>query len=245
MNVFRSALAAVFAVAAAIGGINTATSAEYNWSGSYIGIVGSGGLYTVEQEDYWCWWSCNAPTLQDWDASIGAQAGHNWQSGNFVFGVVGDISTGFENSTGIRYSGGDSAADYSAEWNYYATLRAKAGLAAGNAMVYGTAGIAIVGVDYKTVGTSSFIANGFDCSSTDVDCAGVDDTKVGFAAGLGAGYPIGDNLTIGFEYLYIGLPWDKDRYDEDELNNPDDTDDYVSWTTSAHLARVSLVWNLN
>ncbi len=244
MYVFRSAIAAVFAVLIAVGGVNSATSAEYNWSGSYIGVVGSGGMYTVEQEDYWCWWSCDAPTLQDWQASIGAQAGHNWQNGNFVFGVVGDISTGFEDSTGTSWSAGNSRAEYGAEWNYYATLRAKAGLAAGNALVYGTAGIAIVDVDYTAVGTNDYNADGFDCS-LDVDCASVNDTKVGFAAGLGVGYPISDNITLGFEYLYIGLPWDKDRWDADEVSNPTDTDDYVSWTTSAHLARVSVVWNLN
>jgi hypothetical protein len=62
---------------------------------------------------------------------------------------------------------------------------------------------------------------------------------------MGVGYPIADNVQLTFEYLYIGLPQEKDRYDSDEEDNPDDTDDYVSWTTSAHLARVSVVWELN
>lgn len=246
MNLFRSTIAAAFAVLLAVGGMSSAASAgDHNWQGSYVGVVGSGGLYTVEQEDYWCWWSCNAPTLQDWHASIGAQGGHNWQNGNFVFGIVGDISTGFDESTGVSYNGGNSRAEFSADWNYYATIRAKLGLAAGNALVYGTAGIAIADVDYSAVGTSSFNVNGFDCSSTSVDCASVNDTKVGFAGGIGVGYPISDNMSIGFEYLYIGMPNEKDRYDTDEENNPTDTDDYVNWTTSAQLARLSLVYEFN
>ena len=218
---------------------------DKNWQGTYVGVVGSAGLYTVEQEDYWCWWACDAPTLQDWGASIGAQAGHNLQDGNFVYGIVADISTGFEDSTGVSYNGGNNRANFSAEWNYYATLRAKAGLAAGNALFFGTAGIAIADVDYQAVGTGSFNVDGFNCASTNVDCASVNDTKVGFAAGFGVGYPLGDNMNLTFEYLYIGLPSDKDRYDDDEINNPTDTDDYVQWTTSAQLARVALVWELN
>ena len=122
---------------------------------------------------------------------------------------------------------------------------AKAGLAAGNALVYGTAGIAIADVDYSAVGTSSFNVDGFDCTSTNVDCASVNDTKIGFAAGIGVGYPISDNMSLSFEYLYIGMPNEKDRYDTDEEDNPTDTDDYVNWTTSAHLARLSLVYEFN
>ena len=84
MRLLKSLVAASLAILMTLPGMATAAPAPggYNWSGSYAGAVASGGLFTVEQEDYWCWYACNAPTLQDWDASIGLQAGHNWQNGN-------------------------------------------------------------------------------------------------------------------------------------------------------------------
>jgi len=243
MRLLKSLMAASLAILMTLPGMATAAPAPggYNWSGSYAGAVASGGLFTVEQEDYWCWWACNAPTLQDWDASIGLQAGHNWQNGNFVHGLVVDWSTGFENSESVRWNSNTTGVDWSAEWNSYATIRGRAGLAAGNALVFATAGVAIVDVDYS----ASEFQPSDNCSDTDVDCAAYSDTEYGFAGGIGVGYPVGDNMHLTFEYLYIGLPWAKDRYDSDEEDNPTETDDYVSWTTSAHIGRVALVWEFD
>jgi len=243
MRLWKVLSAAVFAVFAL--SVASASAGDRNWSGFSAGVVGSGGLFKVEQEDYWCWWACNAPTLEEWHASIGGQAAYTMQRGNFVFGLVGDISTGFENETSAHWSSGNSRALYSGEWNYYATIRARGGLALGDALLFGSAGIAIVNVDYKAKGVSDFANDGFACSSTDVDCASYNDTNIGFAAGVGLAYPVGDNLNLTFEYLLIELPSYKDRYDTDEENDPDDTDDYVNWTSSAQLARVALTWQFH
>lgn len=243
MRLLKSIVAAGFA---ALLGAQSATAGDYDWSGHYVGGVGSAGLYAVEQEDYWCWGACNAPTLQDWQASIGLQAGHYWQSGNLVYGIVGDISTGFDDSSNVVWSSETNSADYDAEWNYYATLRGRVGLATGNALLFATGGIAIVDVDYSAVVDNNYPVNGKDCSLVGtVDCASHSGTEVGFAGGVGTAFPVGDKMHMTFEYLFIGLPMQKDRYDSDEETNPDDTDDFVSWTTSAHLGRVSLVWEFD
>lgn len=241
-SVLAAGLAAAAAVAATVPGAAAPASGTYNWSGFYVGGVASGGMFTVEQEDYWCWGACDAPTLQDWDASIGVQGGFNMQNGNFVYGIVADWSTGFEQDTTATWSGGGEGWNYSAEWNSYGTIRGRAGLAVSDVLVFGTAGIAIVDVDYSATELDGL---GTPCSSLSIDCAAVSETEVGFAAGFGLGYPVADNMHLTFEYLYVGLPWENDRYDTDEENNPTDTDDYVSWTTSAHLARVALVWEFN
>src|SRR6185295_16697230 len=111
MRFLKAVLTAGLFALAAFGSAASASAAPapntYNWTGFYVGVVGSGGLFTVEQEDYWCWWACNAPTLQDWDASIGVQGGYYGQSGNFVYGIVADINTGFEDGNEISYNGGD------------------------------------------------------------------------------------------------------------------------------------------
>ena len=214
----------------------------YNWSGFYVGAVGSAGMFTVNQEDYWCDNACNAPTLQDWHASIGGQLGANWQNGNLVLGLVGDWSTGFKEEERVLFDppGTPDGVTWKGEWNWYATVRAKAGMSVGNALIFATGGIAIVDVDYSALGFTN--GNPPDCVNVD-NCASVSDTKVGLAVGGGAGFPITDRITAEFEYLYIGLPWDKNRYTNN--NDPGATDEYVSWTTDAQLARVALDWHFN
>jgi outer membrane immunogenic protein len=215
-------------------------SGGYNWSGFYVGAVGSAGMFTVNQEDYWCSEACNAPTLQDWDASIGARAGFNWQNGNLVLGVVGDWSTGFSEEERVTFDSTSTpdGVTWKGEWNWYATIRAKAGMAVGNALIFATGGIALVDVDYSAIGFTN--GNPPDCTGVD-DCAAVSDTKVGLAIGAGASFPLSDRITADFEYLYIGLPWDKDIYNTGGVGS----DDYVSWTTDAHLARIALDWHFN
>ena len=197
-------------------------------------------MFTVNQEDYWCFEACNAPTLQDWDASIGGQVGVNMQNGNFVFGLVGDWSTGFKQEERVLFDATATphGVTWKGQWNWYATVRGKAGLAVGNALVFATGGIAIVDVDYSVAEFHN--GNPPDCVGAD-DCASVTDTKIGLAIGAGASVPLSDRITADFEYLYIGMPWDKDRYNSAGTG----TDDYVSWTTDAHLARVALDWHFN
>jgi outer membrane immunogenic protein len=244
MSFYRTMTAAAVAAAAMFSAAAPASAAPgdvYNWSGFYVGAVGSGGLFTVEQEDYWCFEACNAPTLQEWGASIGVQGGYNWQNGNLVFGVVGDWSTGFENEETVLFNSDPDpdGVEWNSQWNSYGTLRGRAGLGVGNALVFATGGIAIVDVDYS--------AREFQNSVTDCtveDCAAVNDTLVGFAGGVGTGFPIANNVNMTIEYLYIGLPWEKDRWSVSEISQPG-TDDYVSWTTSAHLVRLGVAWEFN
>ncbi len=241
MRLFRTMLAAGFAVLMMVGAAVPAAAGPapggYDWSGFYVGVVGSGGLFTVEQEDYWCDLACNAPTLQDWDASIGVQGGFNWQNGNLVFGVVADWSTGFEQKEKVLYNADPDGVDWEAKWNSYGTIRGRAGLATGDALIFVTAGVAIADVDYSA---TEFADGATDCLTD--DCASVNDTLVGFAGGAGMGFPVANNVHVTLEYLYIGMPWEKDRY---STANANATDEYVSWTTSAQLARVGVVWEFN
>lgn len=216
----------------------SANPTNHNWSGFYVGVVGSGGLYTLEQEDYWCDLACNAPTLQDWDASIGAQGGFNWQNGNVVLGIVADWSTGLQQDETVLYNADPDGVNWEGEWNSYGTVRGRAGLAAGNALAFVTAGIAIADVDYRA---TEFANGATDCTLQ--RCAAANETLVGFAGGAGVGFPVADNVALTMEYLFIGMPWEKDIYSTEEASVG--TDSYVSWTTSAHLGRVALVWEFN
>jgi outer membrane immunogenic protein len=56
----------------------------YNWSGFYIGANGGGG---------WAhsYWDANATGMNLSGAQVGGTAGYNWQAGNAVFGLEGDL----------------------------------------------------------------------------------------------------------------------------------------------------------
>jgi outer membrane immunogenic protein len=89
-----------------------------NWNGFYFGVNGGYG------ED-------NNTT--DWNGAFGGgQVGFNMQRGSFVFGVEGDLQ------------GSSIKAPNNAEIDYFGTIRARAGFAAGNALFYGTGGYGAV-----------------------------------------------------------------------------------------------------
>ncbi len=91
----------------------------YSWAGPYLG--GNIG---------WAWGSVdNNPTKPSGFVG-GAQAGYNWQTGPWVFGVEGDMQ-----ATG--------ASDTFAPWKFsnpwFGTVRGRAGYAFNNILFYGTA----------------------------------------------------------------------------------------------------------
>jgi outer membrane immunogenic protein len=94
----------------------------YNWIGPYIGA--NIGYQWGEVS--------NNPTKPS-GAAGGIEAGFNWQHGNFVYGV----------ETDIQLSG---AEDTFAPWQFsnpwFGTVRGRAGVAIGNVLVFGTAGLA-------------------------------------------------------------------------------------------------------
>lgn len=101
-------------------------SYEAAWAGTYFGLHAGGDVDG------------------DNDFVGGAQLGHNWQTGNFVYGAEGDVS--FADET-------------------FGTIRARAGLSAGRALFYGTVGLAIDeddeglvaggGMEYKVANNTS------------------------------------------------------------------------------------------
>ena len=139
----------------------------YSWAGPYIG-----GNLGYE------WGSVrNNPTKPSGVAG-GAQAGYNWQSGNWVFGVEGDIEA-------------TAAEDTFAPWKFsnpwFGTLRGRAGYAISNVLFYGTGGLAFGELTGQTFGLS-------ESHST-----------AGWTVGLGAEVGLAPHWSAKIEYLYVDL----------------------------------------
>jgi outer membrane immunogenic protein len=139
----------------------------YNWRGAYAGAnVGyQWGDVT------------NNPTSPSGIAG-GLQAGYNWQSNQFVFGV----------ETDLQASGAD---DTFAPWKFsnpwFGTLRGRGGFAFSNILVYGTLGL--VYGDLKGQGAALSEIR----------------TEVGLTGGLGMEVGFTPNWSAKVEYLYMDL----------------------------------------
>ena len=139
----------------------------YSWAGPYLG----GNLG-------WDWGSVdNNPTRPSGFVG-GAQAGYNWQTGPWVFGVEGDLQ-----ATG--------ASDTFAPWKFsnpwFGTLRGRAGYALNNVLLYGTAGLAFGELSGQTFGLTE------------------SHTNAGWTVGLGAEVGLTRNWSAKVEYLYVDL----------------------------------------
>jgi outer membrane immunogenic protein len=139
----------------------------YSWAGPYLG----GNLG-------YDWGSIDHNPTKPSGFVGGVQAGYNWQSGHWVFGVEGDIE-----ATG--------AADTFAPWKFsnpwFGTLRGRAGYALSNVLFYGTGGLAFGELRGETFGLSET------------------HTTAGWTAGVGAEVGLAPQWTAKIEYLYVDL----------------------------------------
>jgi outer membrane immunogenic protein len=139
----------------------------YSWAGPYLG----GNLG-------YAWGSVeNNPTKPSGFAG-GVQAGYNWQTGPWVFGVEGDIQ-----ATGAE----ETFAPWKFSNPWFGTLRGRVGYALGNVMFYGTGGLAFGELRATTFGLSESHSN------------------AGWTAGVGAEMGFAPNWSAKVEYLYVDL----------------------------------------
>ena len=139
----------------------------YSWAGPYLG----GNLG-------YAWGSVdNNPTKPSGFAG-GVQAGYNWQSGPWVFGVEGDIQ-----ATGAD----DTFAPWKFSNPWFGTVRGRVGYAFNNILFYGTGGLAFGELRGETFGLSE------------------SHTNAGWTAGVGAEFGLAQNWSAKIEYLYVDL----------------------------------------
>jgi outer membrane immunogenic protein len=102
----------------------------YNWTGLYIG--GHIGFGSVKFE-------FNTGIDSGSRSSLigGGQLGFNWQAGNIVWGLEGDVS-------GANFSAGQEVSTIGAKVDLLASLRGRLGLAFDRILVYGTGGVGYV-----------------------------------------------------------------------------------------------------
>jgi outer membrane immunogenic protein len=148
----------------------------YNWAGFYIGINGGGGFGSSS-------WDLTGGRNID-GGLVGGTAGYNFQFGQAVVGVEGDID--WADISGSTTNGCPLGCKTTDSW--LSTVRGRLGYAADRFMPYVTGGAAFGNIQATTPGF-----------------AGASATNVGWTLGAGLEAALTRNWTGKVEYLYVDL----------------------------------------
>ena len=159
---------------------------EFSWTGFYLGLNGG---YAWGHSD-WNNAVAGNVSFNVKKYQLGGTFGYNWQAGNFVVGLEGDVDASWADgsTTGGAAGGPCSGTGCTTRNNWLATGRGRVGYAFDRFLPYITGGAAIGNI-------KATAANG----------GSVDKTKVGWVAGAGVEWAFFTNGSAKAEYLYADL----------------------------------------
>jgi outer membrane immunogenic protein len=128
-------------------------------------------------------------------AEVGLRGGYDWQRGNAVFGVVGEVGLVDVSDSVSGFSTTPASYTFTRDANWLAAIRGRVGYGVGPYLVYGTGGYASAEVDHRF--TTSNVTNSFTERGSD--------TLSGYQLGVGAERYLTDNWSLGLEYLFTSL----------------------------------------
>jgi outer membrane immunogenic protein len=135
----------------------------------------------------------------------GGQAGCNWQTGTFVFGLEGDFdyfrsNPNFSNNTNTLSDGVTPfTISQSLTTDFLATIRPRIGIAADRNLAYITGGAAFTRVSYS----ESYVDG---AAPPGAGTATASRYLTGWTAGAGWEYALAAHWTVRAEYLFAGFP---------------------------------------
>lgn len=150
----------------------------WSWTGPYVGINGGYGWGT---SDFSAPFSTGSFDIDG--GVVGGTLGYNWQMGQAVFGVEGDID--WSNIGGSATCGGTTC---SVNNDWLGTVRGRLGYSFDRFLPYITGGLAVGNISTNIAGVGSG-----------------DDIKAGWTAGGGVEAQITGPWTAKIEYLYVDL----------------------------------------
>jgi len=148
----------------------------FSWTGFYLGLNGGGG-----------WGRSSWDRTGDLDLSggvIGGTAGFNWQTGQVVFGIEGDVDwSGVSGTSSAFCPGGCTTRN-----DWLGTARGRLGYSFDRFLPYVTGGLAAGDIRTSTLGF-----------------AGATQTNLGWTLGAGMEVAIVGNWSAKAEYLHVDL----------------------------------------
>lgn len=170
----------------------------YDWTGFYAGVL-AGVAFTDSNEGVDVNGYNSLGEVVDLDSETdfigGATLGYNFQANQIVFGIEADASyLGYESSNNSAFFGGDT--EYSAQADWLGTVRARAGLAFDNSLIFVAGGLAISDLEYS-VDDDSIAPPGTNAINASKD------RSLGWTIGGGFEQAFADNMSFKVEYLYV------------------------------------------
>ncbi len=185
-----------------------APTANYSWSGFYLGLH-AGWLWSDAEERVGflptpgAFQTTNFALNGDRDGFLGGgQVGFNWQAGPIVLGLEADISGADVSGSGNRAPILTPTSFYASSWdmNWFATVRGRLGVTVSpSAFIYVTGGFAAADIDYATrtlIGAPGGPADWVGAAS---------ETETGWTLGGGLEWGFAPSWSLKAEYLYFDL----------------------------------------
>lgn len=182
---------AALATAPCMQAADMSSAPAVDWTGFYIGAQGSWiSANVTDTYDLVTPFNFSANGLQG-----GPVAGYNYQSGNMVLGLEGDVNFGNVSATALCNGASvpvcaGSGTNPTFNLRTTGTVRGRIGYAVDQVLFYGTGG-----VGFANVSVSDPLQGGTDGK-----------THVGFVAGAGAEWMITQGASLRLEYLYSRYP---------------------------------------
>jgi outer membrane immunogenic protein len=174
-----------------------------SWTGFYVGALAGYG-FGDNKSTFSGFDAGDTPPAQSPNGRgvvAGGEAGYNYQFGQFVGGVEGDLSyTDMrDRATGVSTFGVVQSVKQNINW--LGTVRARLGaVPIDRLLLFADGGAAFGGVS-----VSSNLNPGVNCAATSCGSGSASGTKVGWTAGAGAEYALSDQFSLKAEYLFVDL----------------------------------------
>lgn len=185
------------AIASATAGIASVASAAESsrWEGPYVGIqVGSTGVSGDFLATTGSCGPCRVVNLDGDATSVGGQAGYNFQSGKYVFGLEASlVSADISEVSDKVIVGGvpGTRPDFTRSLDWTATITPRGGVLVHDTLLYAKAGWA-----YARTTVGHFTSGGSVYQSQS-------DTRTGWVVGAGLEHPFSDHLTGSVEVSHM------------------------------------------
>jgi outer membrane immunogenic protein len=177
-----------------------------NWTGVYLGAH-IGGAWTNNNNDDYYYYNYYDDNGSEGSFIGGGQIGFNYQVGQWVFGVEGDISAADLGNKHAYY--------YAPNWyigekiDWLATLTGRIGYAWDNWLLYVKGGGAWAGLDDNR---DYYYYSGYNR----------DDTLSGWTVGVGVEWAWTPNWSVKLEYDYLSFDEDNNHYTNYHFNRNDE-----------------------
>jgi outer membrane immunogenic protein len=172
----------------------------YDWTGVYVGVFGGGGYGNHNVNNA----TGPATTFANYTANYtstggvaGGEVGYNWQSGNFMAGIEGDLFwSGIKGNDANQFIAGNFPGVTGVDADnlrWGGTLRARGGIAVDRWLLFFTGGYAFGDIQHTNTDAATNLVDKFTVHAN------------GLTGGGGIAYAITNNVITKIEYRYYNF----------------------------------------